>query len=94
MMFGKRVRAGRVGMGWCTIDYCAGGDDEFLKELIVVVMLVLESFDESVNEIEIERIMPWFDIKPINKDPHCWTQLKRLMLERAISSGDRKLGLR
>lgn len=87
MMFGNRVRAGLVGRDWCTIDYCAGADREFLKELIVTIMLILESFDESVKEGEVESILPSFTIKPINKDPYCWAALKRLMVERSISSG-------
>ena len=84
VMFGKRVRAGLVNAPDCVVDYCAGADEDFLKELIVAIMIILESFDEDVSTIEVERILPTYRTKPINLDP-CWPSLKRIALERSIS---------
>jgi hypothetical protein len=84
VMFGKRVRAGTINSPSCVVDYCAGGNDDFLKEILVTIIVILESFDESVKEVDIERILPTYKTKPINLDP-CWAQLKKVALERHIA---------
>lgn len=84
VMFGKRVRAGRINVDWCVVDYCAGQDDDFLKQLITTVIIILESFDENTPEIDIEQVLPTYKTKPINLDP-CWAQLKKVALGRHIA---------
>jgi hypothetical protein len=84
VMFGKRVRAGIINSPCCVVDYCSGDDDDFLKELLVTMIIILESFDESVKEVDIERILPTYNVKPINLDP-CWAKLKKVALERHIA---------
>jgi hypothetical protein len=65
------------------VDYCAGQDDDFLKQLITTVIIILESFDENTPEIDVERVLPTYKTKPINLDP-CWAQLKKVALGRHI----------
>jgi hypothetical protein len=79
--YGYRVRAGIVGNGWVTIDYCAASQQTFLGQLYAVVQGILETFPESTPEHEIERLMPRFERKPINQDP-CWNKLNQLLAER------------
>lgn len=83
VMFGKRIRAGRVDRPFCAIDLCAGGDEDVLKQLAVLVMYVLESFPEDVLEREVEDLMPWCRTKPINNDP-CWDELRKLAVGRRL----------
>lgn len=84
VMFGYRVRAGRVAVDWCAVDYCAGRDDTVLKKLVVLVTIILESFDESVTESQIEAILPWCKVKPINNDT-CWDALVKLAAARSLA---------
>lgn len=81
MMFGVRVRFGGVGKGWLTLDYCAGDDRDFQKELLRTVMLALVPFNEEVTERVIADAFPRYEIKPINRDPHCWVELQKMAAE-------------
>jgi hypothetical protein len=78
MMFGVRVRLGRVGWGSCELDYCAGADLDFAVELMRTVMIILAPIPEDVKPCEITMLFPYFTVKPINKDPHCWVELQRM----------------
>ena len=82
-MFGSRIRAGRVKSDWCVIDYCAGQDKAFLKQLLAVVVIILETFNEDTSERDVENILPFCKTKPMNLDSS-WNQLKRLAMERRI----------
>lgn len=85
VMFGKRVRAGKVKSPFCPVDLCAGSDDNVLKELAVMVMYILESLPENANEADVGRLFPICRIKPVNNDP-CWEGMRRLALERRLLS--------
>lgn len=82
-MYGLRVRAGKVKNDWCTIDYCAGKDEVFLKQLLAVILIILETFDENTCEREVENILPFNKIKPLSLDP-AWDRLKKIAMERRI----------
>lgn len=86
VMFGVRVRAGKVGCQGLDIDYCAGTDPVFLGQLLTTVMTILETFPESLNSQELHTILPMYNKKPINLDP-CWEQLQQLAKERLTQRG-------
>lgn len=78
VQYGFRVRAGLVNGCCYEIDYCAGGDQVFLGQLLAVVIRILESYPESIKPYELDRVMPTYRIKPINLDPTCWKNLQAL----------------
>ncbi len=78
VMYGVRVRFSRVGNGWVNLDYCAGDSAGFALILLATVARILEPLPESVTGAEIERLFPRFEVKPIDRDPICWTRLQEL----------------
>lgn len=78
MLFGRRVRLGRVGCGWCALDYCAGADPMFQIALFITIRTILRTVPESAEYHEIELMFPGFTVKPINRDPTCWDELQRM----------------
>ncbi|MGG6267071.1 hypothetical protein ACQ4M3_12970 [Leptolyngbya sp. AN03gr2] len=79
MLFGVRVRAGRTCNACFDIAYCAGKSVAFQQALLIVVVIILESFPESIGSSEIAQIMPEYRRKPISEDP-CWQKLQDLAL--------------
>ncbi|TXH09634.1 MAG: hypothetical protein E6R03_16450 [Hyphomicrobiaceae bacterium] len=80
VLFGVRVRASLVGEAWCDVDYCAGDDWAFAAELLATVVIILESFPESVSGREVNRALPQWHARPINKDD-CWPKLQAMAAE-------------
>jgi hypothetical protein len=78
VLFGVRVKLGKVGSPCVNLNYCAGNDEGFALILLATVALILEAVPESVTERQIERLFPGYTIKPINLDPTCWKQLQEL----------------
>lgn len=77
MLFGVRVRLGRVGYGCVALDLCAGPSRDRQDELLRLVMLIVLPMPESIDEGELERAFPRFTIKPIFNDPN-WPKLQEL----------------
>lgn len=80
MIFGVRVRCGRVGKGYVALDLCAGSDTKFQLELLRCVMIVLIPVSEDISEAEMEAIFPQCVRKPINTDP-CWPIIQEMALD-------------
>lgn len=78
VMFGVRVRLGRAGQFYVSLDYCAGADPMFQLELLNAVHIILQEVPESISDRDLEDMFPNFQIKPINLDPHCWPELQRM----------------
>lgn len=79
VLFGVRIRAGRVNSPVCDIDYCAGADQLFQVMLLGTVVAILESLPNGTPSSEIRRMMPGFERKPINQDP-CWEKLQAMAM--------------
>ncbi|MEM8602207.1 MAG: hypothetical protein AAGF24_00035 [Cyanobacteria bacterium P01_H01_bin.121] len=77
IMGGHRVRASRIGAVFCPVDYCAGKDPEFLAQLTVVMLSILEALPPEIDADTVHNLLPSFEIKPISKDP-CWPALQTL----------------
>lgn len=82
MLFGVRVRAGRVGAMSADIDYCAGADIGFQFQLLTTIIAILETIPVGTSSGDICRLMPRYEKRPINLDP-CWPALQALLAERA-----------
>lgn len=80
MIFGVRVRCGRVGAGYVALDLCAGADPKFQLELLRCVMIVLIPVSEDILEAAMQAIFPRCDRKPINTDP-CWPKIQEMAME-------------
>lgn len=78
MMFGVRVRVGRVGHGCVDVDLCAGADRGFQMELLRAVMTILIPVDENISSREMSDLFPGYTVKPINLDPTCWVTIKQM----------------
>lgn len=78
MLFGVRVRAGKVGDIGCELDYCAGADLVWQMQLLIVIITALEKLPESTTCKEMQLIFPIQNIKPIKNDKNCWLKLKKL----------------
>jgi len=74
MLFGVRVRVGKVGACFVVIDYCAGADVRFQLELLITVFRILFAIDEQITEDQLAAMMPRYQKRPINLDP-CWEEL-------------------
>lgn len=77
MIFGVRVRVGRVGKGYVVLDLCAGADSEFRNELLCCVMIILLPVSEDITEGELEKLFPQCNRKPIFNDP-CWPKMQKM----------------
>jgi hypothetical protein len=77
MMFGVRIRVGRVGSLCVDLDYCAGADVRFQEELMRVVMTILIPVSEEVTCRQLSDIFPDYEVRPIIKDK-CWIQLQQM----------------
>jgi hypothetical protein len=78
MIYGVRVRFGRTGEGYCSLDYCAGASPIFQMELINAIHIILLEVSEDIHVCDLEHMFPRYEIKPINLDPVCWPELVRM----------------
>jgi hypothetical protein len=78
VMFGVRVRMGRAGLFYVNLDYCAGADSLFQMELLNAIHIILLEVPESIRDHDLEGMFPPFEIKPINRDPHCWIEIQKM----------------
>jgi hypothetical protein len=88
MMFGVRVRVGRVGCGCVDVDLCAGADRQFQDELLRAVMTVLIPVAEDIGPREMSDMFPRYNVKPINLDPVCWPTIKA-MADAVLATGQK-----
>jgi hypothetical protein len=84
MMYGTRVSVGKVEpkRGYAevyTLDYCAGSDQAFLLNLWATIVILMTALPESITPKKLRKLFPDYQVKPINKDPHCWEELQRLV---------------
>lgn len=79
MIFGVRVRCGRVGEGYVALDMCAGADPRFQLELLRCVMIILIPVSEDIKESAMKDLFPECKRKPINTDP-CWPKIQEMAL--------------
>jgi hypothetical protein len=71
MLFGVRVRLGKVGNSWWTLDYCAGPVVAEQFFLLGVVAGTLYWVPEETSEAELGLIFPRQRIKPMSLDKEC-----------------------
>ncbi len=78
VLYGVRVRLGKVGSACVDLDYCAGDNLGFALILLVTVINILEALPESITAQQIEKLFPMYEVKPIDRDPYCWRRLQEL----------------
>lgn len=78
MLFGVRVSVAVVGDCGCFLDYCAGADRAFALELLATLTVILDSYPETIKWYELQKRFPGFTVKPIDRDPYCWTRLQEM----------------
>jgi hypothetical protein len=61
----------------CVVDYCAGPDPVFQRQLLATVITILAPISESIDAYELQQQFPSYARKPINLDP-CWTKLQTM----------------
>lgn len=81
MLFGVRVSLSRIGDEFYTLDYCAADDVGFALLLFATILQILDRYPEDVTPQQLERDFPRYEIKPINRDPHCWPRLQQMAIE-------------
>lgn len=84
MIYGVRVSVGRIesSRGYAlfyVLDYCAGDDQAFLLNLWATIVILMTALPESITPRELKKLFPTYKVKPINRDPHCWEELQRLV---------------
>ena len=77
VLFGVRIRMGKVGAFGPVLDYCAGADTDFQRELLLSIMMALIPVDENISEDELYKLFPKWKVRPINADP-CWPIIKKM----------------
>ena len=78
MMYGVRVRLGRTGEFYVSLDYCAGADLAFQLDLLNAIHMILQEVPESVGDVTLEGMFPHYTIKPISLCPECWPTLQKM----------------
>jgi molybdopterin-guanine dinucleotide biosynthesis protein A len=81
MLFGIRVGLSQLGGYTYSLDYCAGDNPVFTLELLAIVLKILERYPEDATQRQIEDEFPGCLIKPIDRDPYCWTRLQEMAQE-------------
>ena len=69
VMYGVRVNAGLTNAGSFELDVCCGDERTKIAEILVLITFWLEQFPESIPPREIGRQFPYFEIKPVFKNP-------------------------
>ena len=81
VLYGVRVSGNRTSSDTYCFDYCAGNNYHFAMQLFRTMQAILMALPESITERELERMLPTFAVKPIDRDPTCWQELQRLAIE-------------
>lgn len=81
MMFGVRVCGNPVGDRGYTFEYCAGSNPYFAVNLMQTMLAIFDALPEDIKSREVIEILPSYSVKPIDRDPTCWQELKRLAIE-------------
>jgi hypothetical protein len=84
MIFGVRICGNRVGSIAFVFDYCAGANMGFAHILLLVMFSILDNLPEDTTERELEKMLPGWEVRPIDKDP-CWEKLQQLAIDLAKS---------
>jgi len=69
VLFGVRVMSGLTNAGGFELDVCCGNDSTKIAEILTIVTVWLEQFPESISPREVNRKFPYFEIKPVFKNP-------------------------
>lgn len=78
VMYGIRVRAGRVGDGHYAVDLCGGADQFFTAQLLASVTIVLEALPEHVSPGAVYKLFPTYRVRPLHKDATFLADLRAL----------------
>lgn len=78
VMYGIRVRAGRVGDGYYAVDLCGGADQFFTAQLLASVTIVLEALPEHVTPGAVHDLFPTYCVRPLHKDAAFLADLRAL----------------
>ena len=81
VIYGVRVSGNRTRSDTYCFDYCAGNNYDFAMQLFRTMQAILMALPESITERELERMLPTFAVRPIDRDPTCWQELQRLAIE-------------
>lgn len=90
VLYGRRVRVGRVGDNGCVLDYCAGDRMGFDHQVLTAVMGILLKVPEETPEWIVMDMFPTYHVKPIDRDPTCWKELQALYEKTWRSSQTRR----
>jgi hypothetical protein len=88
VIFGHRVRVSLVGSPTYEFDYCAASQFGFAINLLEVIKDIMETFDEAIEPSEIKKLLPSYEIRPINLDQSCWPELLRLRRQLMEAGGN------
>jgi hypothetical protein len=80
-LFGVRIAGNPVGSRIYTFDYCAGNNSVFAITLMQTMLAIFDALPEEITVKQVEKILPKYTVKPIDRDPTCWKELKRLAIE-------------
>lgn len=77
VMFGYRIRAGKVGQMYLNLDYCGGADPVMIRLIYNAVAQIID--DNIANGWDAFANFPKQYTKPMIKDPECLAQLLLLV---------------
>lgn len=84
MLFGVRVSLSRIGDEVYTLDYCAGVDLLFAATLLATICKILERYPESIAPEQLQRDFPGYTVRPIDRDPYCWSRLQAMAAQEVV----------
>jgi len=68
VLYGVRVRLGLTGSPGCDVDYCCGASTKLRAEVLLVMLVILETVGEQAPQGEISDLFPMAWAKPIDRD--------------------------
>lgn len=87
VLFGVRVRMGKVGDCGPALDYCGGSDAAIYGELLRRVVAILLTVPESATYADIRNAFHVASVKPANSDPVFWDELLQLYSAALLNAG-------
>ncbi len=61
---GMRLRMGLAGRPPQVMDFCLGRDEALFPKVLVAVLGLLDSLDESATPLEVDAAFPWAGTRP------------------------------